>query len=112
MVEPHCSNFSIITAIFWVSEYLGILRYQTDSHTFLWLTNFIRTNSLYARLACVTFWNGRLSFLIATLVSVALSYAALERKRKTRVNKHVNRNYVLVELTCWAQLFKTNDVIS
>ena len=27
MVEPHCSNFRIITAIVWVSEYLGILRY-------------------------------------------------------------------------------------
>ena len=27
MVEPHCSNFRIITAMFWVSKYLGILRY-------------------------------------------------------------------------------------
>ena len=26
MLEPHCSNFRIITAIFQVSEYLGILR--------------------------------------------------------------------------------------
>ena len=31
MVEPHCSNFRIITAIFWVSEYLGILRYYADA---------------------------------------------------------------------------------
>ena len=28
MVEPYCSNFRIVTAIFKVSEYLGILRYQ------------------------------------------------------------------------------------
>ena len=27
MVEPHCSTFRIITAIFWKSEYLGILQY-------------------------------------------------------------------------------------
>ena len=27
MVAPHCSNFREITTIFWVSEYLGNLRY-------------------------------------------------------------------------------------
>ena len=27
MIKPHCSNFRIITAIFRVSEYFGILRY-------------------------------------------------------------------------------------
>ena len=27
MAEPHCSNFRIITAIFQMSEYLGILQY-------------------------------------------------------------------------------------
>ena len=27
MVEPHSSNFRVITTIFWVSEYLGNLRY-------------------------------------------------------------------------------------
>ena len=27
MVEPHCSNFRIITVIVWVSKYLGILQY-------------------------------------------------------------------------------------
>ena len=32
MVEPRCSNFRIITAIFRVSEYLGVLRYPTMSH--------------------------------------------------------------------------------
>ena len=26
MVEPHSSNFRVITTIFWVSEYLGNLR--------------------------------------------------------------------------------------
>ena len=26
-VEPHCLNFSKVTEIFWVSEYLGILQY-------------------------------------------------------------------------------------
>ena len=29
MVEPHNSNFRVITTIFWVSEYLGNLRYLT-----------------------------------------------------------------------------------
>lgn len=37
--------------------------------TFLWLTYFISTSSLYALLACVWFWNGRLSFLMATFRS-------------------------------------------
>ena len=27
MAEPHSSNFRVITTIFWVSEYLGILQY-------------------------------------------------------------------------------------
>ena len=27
MVKPPCSNFRIITSIFWVSEFLGVLRY-------------------------------------------------------------------------------------
>jgi len=48
--------------------------------TFLWLTSFIRTNSRYALLAWVTFWNGRLSFLIATFSLVTESYAALDKQ--------------------------------
>jgi hypothetical protein len=47
--------------------------------TFLWLTSFMSLNSRYARLACVTFWNGRLSFLIATFCCVIVSYAALQQ---------------------------------
>ena len=47
--------------------------------TFLWLTSFISLNSLYALLACVTFWNGRLSFLIATFSLLTVSYAALKK---------------------------------
>ena len=50
---------------------------QSEIRTFLWLTSFMRTNSRYALLACVTFWNGRLSFLIATFSLVTESYAAL-----------------------------------
>ena len=41
--------------------------------TFLWLTNFISLNSLKALLAWVTFWKGRLSFLIATFCCVTVS---------------------------------------
>ena len=29
MVEPHSSNFRVVTIKFWVSEYLGNLRYVT-----------------------------------------------------------------------------------
>lgn len=49
--------------------------------TFLWLTSFISLNSLYARLACVTFWNGLDSFLMATFCWVTVSYAALKRDK-------------------------------
>ena len=43
MVEPHCSNFRLITTIFWVSGYLGNLWYvgedfktlQTHSQRFI-----------------------------------------------------------------------------
>ena len=36
MIEPHCSNFKMITAICWVSEYLGLLQY----HSRLQITGF------------------------------------------------------------------------
>lgn len=51
--------------------------------TFLWLTIFNSTSSRKALLACVTFWNGRLSFLIATLSPVVESNAEL---------KHISKN--------------------
>ena len=35
MVEPHCSKFRIVTVIFLVSEYLGILKYLPDSFDLL-----------------------------------------------------------------------------
>lgn len=50
--------------------------------TFLWLTIFNSTSSLKALLACVTFWNGRLSFLIATFSPVVVSNAELRKKIK------------------------------
>lgn len=46
--------------------------------TFLWLTIFNSTSSRKALLACVTFWNGRLSFLIATFSPVVESNAELK----------------------------------
>lgn len=52
---------------------------KSPSLTFLWFTSFINLNSLYARFACVTFWNGRLSFLMATFCCVTVSRAALKR---------------------------------
>ena len=46
MLEPHCSNFRVITTIFWVSEYLGNLRYngniQAFSETKVEITNIIK----------------------------------------------------------------------
>ena len=32
MLQPLCSNFRVITAIFWVSEYVGFLLYTYDVH--------------------------------------------------------------------------------
>lgn len=63
--------------------------------TFLWLTSFISLNSLYARLACVTFWNGLDSFLMATFCCVTVSYAALKVEKGKR-NKKKNRKFIIV----------------
>ena len=45
MVEPNCSNFSIITAVFWVSEYLGMLRYFCRFYEILRRHNYVTPTS-------------------------------------------------------------------
>lgn len=56
-------------------------------------------NSRYARFACVTFWNGRDSFLMATLCPVVVSSAALHQEIRVR-----NR-------TCWSQPDSPHDTL-
>ena len=46
MVEPHCSNFRVITTIFWVFEYLGNLRVYIISLTILRVFHNHRTADL------------------------------------------------------------------
>lgn len=74
-----CNTFKLpkaVNVLLWSNmvEYMRTL-------TFLWLTHFMRTSSLYALLAWVWFWNGRLSFLMATFRSRIWSKAELVNKQ-------------------------------
>jgi len=62
------------------------------------------TNSRYALLAWVTFWNGRLNFLIATFSLVAESYAALTTTQVSQSDTHIVQQQwttVFMVLSSW-----------
>lgn len=64
-----------------------------QSLTFLWLTHFSSTSSLYARLACVWFWKGRHSFFTATGIPRTVSSAELSTQRQRLSRKKINTSH-------------------
>lgn len=73
--------------------------------TFLWLTHFSSTSSLYARLACVWFWKGRHSFFTATGIPRTVSRAELItncfQEEKDRYNGYNGGKKMHPTKQCW-----------
>lgn len=86
----------------WISHCMQHVTTRLGSWlTFLWLTYFMSTSSLYARLAWVWFWKGRLSFFIATFRSRLWSYAELKGKR---LHKSDEKMWWLCNVMIWGRI--------